>query len=187
MFGGAMNRVEEKSFPVGTCHEMCPASERRRRQKERRLHKFEICPSTLRCAEPQADVRYTVKEYRRPAAGRKDTSVELIRHPSTLKDTMMYLMTSVATREDVAWWQVYQFVADRYRAIHQDLVVQGMPCPDSIPILEQAIRFHLLAAYWLCEVDNDKFDFRLNDERLQNCFTELLYLYETVRYGRIPL
>jgi hypothetical protein len=42
---------------------------------------------------------------------------------------------------------VYDFVADRLRAVRKDLVVQGLHGPCVLPLLEPMVLFHVYAGY----------------------------------------
>jgi len=45
------------------------------------------------------------------------------------------------------WNIVYDFVADRLRAVRKDLVVQGLHGQDVLPVLEPMVFFHVYAGY----------------------------------------
>ena len=104
---------------------------------------------------------------------------------------------------DASWVERYQFVADRLRAVRQDMVIQNLPVHDSIEILEPIVRFHCYSSYrwvniapksffmWynilyfyicrLCEESIDNFDPKLNSTHLQECLKRLLVLYDYVQ------
>ncbi|GAB1302087.1 SAC3 domain-containing protein 1 [Apodemus speciosus] len=125
-------------LPMGLCPDMCPATERARRERERRLHRLEVEPGGGGNA-PRADPRRTVKEYSRPAAGKSRPPPSLLRPPPVLLATVRYLAGEVADRADVSCAEVASFVADRLRAVRLDLSLQGVGDADAAAVLEAAL------------------------------------------------
>ncbi|XP_045341830.1 SAC3 domain-containing protein 1 isoform X2 [Leopardus geoffroyi] len=125
-------------LPVGTCPDMCPAAERAQREKERRLHRFEVAPG-CRGDRPRADPQRAVKEYRRPAAGKARPPPSQLRPPSVLLATVRYLAGEVAERADASSAEVASFVADRLRAVRLDLALQGAGDAEAAGVLEAAL------------------------------------------------
>lgn len=125
-------------LPMGLCPDMCPAAERARRERERRLHRLEVEPGG-RGKAPRADPRRTVKEYSRPAAGKPRPPPSLLRPPPVLLATVRYLAGEVAGRADVSCAEVASFVADRLRAVRLDLSLQGVDDADAAAVLEAAL------------------------------------------------
>ncbi|XP_029328157.1 SAC3 domain-containing protein 1 isoform X2 [Mus caroli] len=125
-------------LPMGLCPDMCPAAERARRERERRLHRLEVEPGG-RGNAPRADPRRTVKEYSRPAAGKSRPPPSLLRPPPVLLATVRYLAGEVAGRGDVSCAEVASFVADRLRAVRLDLSLQGVDDADAATVLEAAL------------------------------------------------
>lgn len=125
-------------LPVGTCPEMCPAAERARREKECRLHRFEVAPG-YRGDRPRADPHRAVKEYSRPAAGKARPSPSQLRPPSVLLATVRYLAGEVAERADASRAEVAAFVADRLRAVRLDLALQRAGDSEAAVVLEAAL------------------------------------------------
>jgi SAC3 domain-containing protein 1 len=117
---------------------MCPAAERARRERERRLHRLEVEPGG-RGNAPRADPKRTVKEYSRPAAGKPRPPPSLLRPPPVLLATVRYLAGEVAGRGDVSCAEVASFVADRLRAVRLDLSLQGVDDADAATVLEAAL------------------------------------------------
>ena len=99
---------------VGLCQLMCPEEERFNRERQRRLHKFEIKGGIRKTGTPQADLHAVVKEYTRCAAG-KEIRLKELRPANVLQMTMNYLIDNVADREDEPWHVVYSFMSDRIR------------------------------------------------------------------------
>lgn len=125
-------------LPVGTCPEMCPAAERARREKECRLHRFEVAPGY--CGElPRADPQRAVKEYSRPAAGKAQPPPSQLRPPSVLLATVRYLAGEVAERTDASRAEVATFIADRLRAVRLDLAMQRARDCEVAMVLEAAL------------------------------------------------
>lgn len=125
-------------LPVGTCPDMCPASERARREKEGRLHRFEVAPGC--CGNwPRADPQRAVKEYSRPAAGKVRPQPSQLRPPAVLLATVRYLASEVAERTDASRAEVASFVADRLRAVRLDLALQSAGDAESAAVLEAAL------------------------------------------------
>lgn len=125
-------------LPRGLCPDMCPASERVRREREHRLHRLEVEPGS-RGSAPRADPRRAVKEYCRPAAGKPRPPPGLLRPPPVLLATVHYLATEVAGRADVSCAEVVGFVADRLRAVRLDLSLQGVGDAEAAAVLEAAL------------------------------------------------
>lgn len=125
-------------LPTGLCPDMCPASERDRRERERRLHRLEVEPGS-RGNAPRADPRRTVKEYSRPAAGKPRPPPSLLRPPPVLLATVRYLAGEVAGRADASCAEVAGFVADRLRAVRLDLSLQGVGDAEAAAVLEAAL------------------------------------------------
>ena len=125
-------------LPVGTCPDMCPAAERAQREKERRLHRFEVAPG-CRGDRPRADPQRAVKEYRRPAAGKARPPPSQLRPPSVLLATVRYLAGEVAERADASSAEVASFVADRLRAVRLDLALQDAGDAEAAGVLEAAL------------------------------------------------
>lgn len=130
--------MSDYKLPMGLCPDMCPATERARRERERRLHRLEVEPGGCGNA-PRADPRRTVKEYSRPAAGKPRPPPSLLRPPPVLLATVRYLAGEVADRADVSCAEVASFVADRLRAVRLDLSLQGVDDAEAAAVLEPAL------------------------------------------------
>lgn len=162
--------MEEESnvHIAGCCLSMCPPAERDARQRQGRLHVFEM-PSDEYAS-------YPIKEYSRSAAGKQIHPSEL-RPARVLLTTLEYLLNEIVDRKDQPWTTVYHFIFDRIRAIRQDMVVQRIQDQTAIEILEKAARFLIFAGFRLCETSIEHFDSRMNDNHLQECLKRLLVLY----------
>jgi SAC3 domain-containing protein 1 len=125
-------------LPVGMCPDMCPAAERAQRERERRLHRFEVAPG-CRWDPPRADPQRAVKEYCRPAAGKSRPPPSQLRPPSVLLSTVRYLAGEVADSADASRAEVAGFVADRLRAVRLDLALQSAGDAQAAVVLEAAL------------------------------------------------
>ncbi|XP_066214753.1 SAC3 domain-containing protein 1 isoform X2 [Saccopteryx leptura] len=126
------------ALPVGTCPDMCPAAERARREKEGRLHRFEVAPGWCG-TRPRVDPQRAVKEYSRPAAGKARPEPSQLRPPSVLLATVRYLAGDVAECADASRAEVASFVADRLRAVRLDLALQSAADAEAAVVLEAAL------------------------------------------------
>ncbi|XP_043577444.1 SAC3 domain-containing protein 1-like [Chiloscyllium plagiosum] len=167
---------------TGTCPGMCPDRERDERQRQKRLHKFEILEGTVRDRLPSADPRRIVKEYSRPAAGKEPAQQYELRPASVLLKTVHYLIDEIVPRHEEPWVEVYDYVFDRLRSVRQDMTIQKVSGPIAVTILEKSLRFFLCASYWLCEEPIQVFDPKMNDIHVQECFSLLLANYSAGIY-----
>ncbi|CAK9830493.1 Germinal-center associated nuclear protein [Anthophora retusa] len=165
-------------FIQGTCLLMCPEKERWVREKEGLLDKFEIDESTKGSKFPKADSMKTIKCFSRPAAGLVLTDPNKLRPAPVLLSTIRYLFTKIATRTDVNWIVVYDFIFDRLRSIRQDIAIQRINTPISIQLFEPIVRFLVYSAQRLCERNMSEFNGKINHQHLVECITHLLILYD---------
>ncbi|XP_039290932.1 uncharacterized protein LOC111048691 [Nilaparvata lugens] len=102
-----------------------------------------------------------------------------------------YLLTQVIYDARVPWCKRYHFIADRLRAVKQDLIIQQPSVFESISILEPMVRFYFLAEYWGKREDDptglkqeiqqrSEFVPVLNQQQLEECLKYLLSLYDEV-------
>ncbi|XP_013400454.1 SAC3 domain-containing protein 1 [Lingula anatina] len=171
---------DSATAPVGKCEGMCPVDEIKLRECEGLLHTLEIAQGTEKLKRPKADKEKIVKMFSRPAAGRSDPKPKDLRPPEVLHRTVIYLVQSVLPSKQLPWNEVYDFVFDRFRAVRQDMVIQRLMGKRAVDILEIMVRFHIYAAYRLCEESVFNFDKRINEEHCQECLKRLLYLYTTL-------
>lgn len=164
-------------LPVGTCPDMCPAAERAEREKEGRLHRFEVAPG---CSgdPPRADPQRAVKEYKRPAAGKARPPPSQLRPPSVLLATVRYLAGEVAERADASCAEVASFVADRLRAVRLDLALQGAGDAEAAAVLEAALAVLLAVVARLGpDAARGPADPVLLQAQVQECFGSLRRCY----------
>ncbi|KAK9305127.1 hypothetical protein QLX08_003800 [Tetragonisca angustula] len=165
------------TFSQGTCLLMCPEKERWIREKEGLLHKFEIDENTKGAKLPKADPAKTIKCFSRSAAGSDMTDMKLLRPASVLLSTIRYLFTKIATRTDVDWIIIYDFIFDRLRSVRQDAAIQRIDPLMNIQLLEPIVRFLVYSAQRLCERSISEFNTIINEQHLAECLTRLLVLY----------
>ncbi|XP_070536903.1 SAC3 domain-containing protein 1-like isoform X2 [Ptychodera flava] len=163
---------------VGKCMDMCPKNEIVDREKQRRIHPFEMVPGTRRDQRPKADPERMVKEYCRSAAGKAEPSEEELRPPNVLMKTVKYLVNRLLTREDVKWLEIYNFVFDRMRCIRQDMVLQQLSPVHCIELLEPIVRFYIYAGYRLHHEQIHSYDPHINNSHIQQCLQKLLICYD---------
>ncbi|XP_012233389.2 SAC3 domain-containing protein 1 [Linepithema humile] len=163
---------------LGRCLSMCPEKERRMREREGLLHRYEIDENTKHMRKPKADPTKTIKCFSRSAAGQTMTDLDLLRPPYVLLSTIRYLFTNIITQTDLDWVLIYDFVFDRLRSIRQDAVIQRIDITANILLLEPIVRFHTYAAQRLCERNISQFDAKINNKHLLECIKQLLVLYD---------
>lgn len=149
------------------------------REEKGLLHKFEI-DEDAKGTKPKADPKKTIKCYSRSAAGLIMTDPNQLRPASVLLSTVTYLFTKIATRTDVDWVVIYDFIFDRLRSIRQDATIQRInKSYTGIKLYELMVRFLVYATQRLCEQDSCRYDKRMNELYLAECITHLLMLYDT--------
>lgn len=139
-------------IPVGTCDRMCPLNEVMEREKQNRLHKYEMVdPSSW----PQkANSRLAIKEFRRSCVGHEFSSSQDLRPWSVLKQALDHLLMDICLRKD-DWMYICDFVFDRLKAVRQDMVIQRIEGRRYILILEGSIRFLIYSMYQLTNALHD--------------------------------
>ncbi|XP_043270782.1 germinal-center associated nuclear protein [Venturia canescens] len=168
----------------GACFGMCSEKERWLREREGLLHILEIDDRTKHLRRPKADPAKTVKCYSRPSAGKSMTDISELRPAPVLLMTIRYLFKNVATRADINWALVYEFIFDRLRAIRQDAVIQRLNIPISIELYEPIVKFHIYAGERMCDRPLEEYVPKFNDQHLLECIKHLLVLYD--ERERIP-
>ena len=131
---------------IGTCEDMCPASERERRQNMSDIQIFErVDPNNPNLTSSDLAVR-------RFARTVDDPHPSEFRTRGALTRTMDYLRR-LLDRTDVRFGLVHKFLWDRYRSIRQDLYIQNINDEFAINIFEEIVRFHVLCEHELCGED----------------------------------
>uniref|UniRef100_A0A182RAZ0 SAC3/GANP/THP3 conserved domain-containing protein n=1 Tax=Anopheles funestus TaxID=62324 RepID=A0A182RAZ0_ANOFN len=163
-------------FIRGTCEEMCPKAEIDLRIREKLVHFFET--DTERTGVP--DRHRMVKEFSRSAADRRQPKPWEIRTPSMLLETVHYLLTIVLPDSRRPYYQRYEFIFDRMRAIRQEMVIQNLSAGEVLPVLKPIVRFLCYSAYHLCEAPIAEFDPKICAQHLQECLKKVLRCYEEI-------
>lgn len=163
---------------IGRCFSMCPEKERNMREREGLLHVLEIDEKTKKQKRPKCDPSKIVKCFSRPSAGMSMTDPNQLRPGPVLMVTLRYLLTTVITRTDIKWTQIYEFIFDRIRAIRQDIVIQMLDIPTSIRLYEPIVKFYIYSNERLCEKSLNEFVPKFNNEHLLECIKQLLVMYD---------
>uniref|UniRef100_A0A0D9X274 PCI domain-containing protein n=1 Tax=Leersia perrieri TaxID=77586 RepID=A0A0D9X274_9ORYZ len=163
---------------VGLCPDMCPEPERAERERKGDLDRYE----RLDGDRNQTTELLAVKKYNRTA----ERDADLIRPLPVLQKTMDYLLSLLDHRYDDNFLGLYNFLWDRMRAIRMDLRMQHFFNQDSISMLEQMIRLHIVAMHELCEYNkgegfSEGFDAHLNIEQMNKTSVELFQMYDDHR------
>ncbi|GHP06435.1 hypothetical protein PPROV_000518000 [Pycnococcus provasolii] len=191
--------------PRASCTDMCPAEERDKRERLDDIARFEMAQAGNRGL---TDVNLAVKKFTRfvendiPAS-----SVRTIRALYRTMDHLATLMDATSTHcgTPVGMYDIHKFLWDRYRSVRQDLLLQSAPPQHVAPMVEEMVRFQLMAEYELCEVDGrggrddesgddekevdgeaappdtEAFNSHLNVEQIMKCFTTLQEMYRLYR------
>lgn len=93
-----------ETVPRGSCHSMCSVRELRERERQKRLHCFEMMHGTERDRLPRGDPLRAVKEYSRPAAGKDSANPAELRPPDVLLKTVCYLIDDIAASSHLHPW-----------------------------------------------------------------------------------
>lgn len=101
----------KETVPVGVCQSMCPARELRDREKQNRLHCFEMSAGTERDRLPRGDPLRAVKEYTRPAAGKDSTNPTDLRPPDVLLKTVCYLIDDITASPHLYPWTEASYIS----------------------------------------------------------------------------
>jgi len=107
------NNETSETEEMGLSNEMCPESEVAFRVLHQLIHKIE-------------EGKFMVKEYQRPAADKTDHSAPAnLRTKAALSKTVHYLLSSVV-RSEFSFADKYSFIANRLRAVRQELTIQRL-------------------------------------------------------------
>ncbi|KAG8468391.1 hypothetical protein KFE25_013474 [Diacronema lutheri] len=157
----------------GTCATMCSARELQERQRCMEINFLEAEPGTERQRHPRGSPALAVKRYTRPAAGRALPLPAEIRPIAVLERTTAHLISLA----DGPFTGTYAFVADRLRAVVQDLVVQSLNDERAAAIYERIIRFHALSAVRYAEEPAPAYSSYHNHELLSKALVSLMHIY----------
>ncbi|XP_054005091.1 uncharacterized protein LOC128890548 [Hylaeus anthracinus] len=169
---------------IGTCPDMCPEKERLMRESKRQLALYELQEGN----EYKINHMIAVKQYSRSSADQEEPMAHELRPVKSLKMTMSYLLHEIANLCDqpgtnLGEW--YHFLWDRTRGIRKDITQQELCCPDSVELVEQCARFHIVCSERLCAEEPSIFDKRINSDNLTKSLQSLKYMYHDLRVNGI--
>ena len=159
----AAKQEQQTGGVVGLCPDICPEFERYRREQELDFNWLET--DDLQPRETKLCTfshRMAVKAYKRPAAGVWDLAVE-VRPEPVLRVAMLHLCTHhlqlwegvlsenvkpAFEKEMKTDW--FTFIENRLRSLKKDLKLQQLYSPGAIELLEQTVRFHIIAGHHMC-------------------------------------
>lgn len=164
----------------GTCPDMCPEKERLMREFQRQVSAYELIEGN----EYKIDHQVAVKQYSRSSADQEEPMPQDLRPVNILKMTMSYLLHEIAdlceeNGTNLAEW--YHFMWDRTRGIRKDITQQELCCLESVALVEQCARFHIVSSERLCAEELSVFDGKINTENLTKCLQTLKYMYADLR------
>ncbi|XP_078048951.1 RRM_XMAS2 and SAC3_GANP domain-containing protein xmas isoform X2 [Augochlora pura] len=165
---------------VGVCPDMCPEKERLMRESKRQLAFYE----QLEGNEYKINHAIAVKQYSRSSADQEEPMPHDLRPVKSLKMTMSYLLHEIANlcdEEGTNLGEWYHFLWDRTRGIRKDITQQELCCLDSVELVEQCARFHIVCSERLCAEEPSIFDKKINSDNLTKCLQTLKYMYHDLR------
>ncbi|KDD73956.1 SAC3/GANP/Nin1/mts3/eIF-3 p25 family protein, partial [Helicosporidium sp. ATCC 50920] len=169
---------------VGTCEDMCPARERERREN---LHDVQI----FERVDPEDSGRTSAAlAVRRFARTIDDPLPSDFRTRAALQRTMDHLR-GILDRGDVRFGLVHKFLWDRYRAVRQDLYVQGIDDEFAVTVYEEIVRFHIMCEHELAGEDQsvtemEGFNSHLNIEQMNKSLISLSDMYDKLAEAGRP-
>ncbi|KAL2744115.1 XMAS2 protein [Vespula maculifrons] len=164
----------------GTCPDMCPEKERLMRESQRQVAPYE----QLEGNEYRINHMIAVKQYSRSSADQEEPMAHELRPVKSLKMTMSYLLHEIVNlceEEGTNLGEWYHFLWDRTRGIRKDITQQELCCIDSVELVEQCARFHIVCSERLCAEELSVFDKKINSENLTKCLQSLKYMYHDLR------
>ncbi|XP_071626359.1 uncharacterized protein Xmas [Temnothorax longispinosus] len=180
-----LKRVKPASLAMakmtnGTCPDMCPEKERLMRESQRQVAPYE----QLEGNEYRINHATAVKQYSRSSADQEEPMPHELRPVRSLKMTMSYLLhelVDLCEQEGTNLAEWYHFLWDRTRGIRKDITHQELCCEESVELIEQCARFHIVCSERLCAEDASVFDKKINSENLTKCLQTLKYMYHDLR------
>lgn len=139
---------QKETVPEGNCQTMCPARELSDRERQNRLHRFEMLAGTERDRLPRADPSRAVKEYSRPAAGKDSTNSSDLRPPEVLLTTVCYLIDSIVASPDLHPWT----------EASRSIILLFCGSSVSICILSSYIEWFIFCLFFLLQIYSFVFD-----------------------------
>ena len=164
----------------GSCPDMCPEKERYMREFQRQVSSYEQVDG----GDYHINHTSAVKQYSRSSADQEEPMAHDLRPVKSLKMTMSYLLHEICDlceneEANLADW--YHFLWDRMRSIRKDITQQELCCLDTVELVEQCARFHILCSERLCAEEVSVFDPKINSENLTKCLQTLKYMYYDLR------
>lgn len=180
-----LKRVKPSSLATaqitsGTCPDMCPEKERLMRESQRQVSPYE----QLEGNEYRINHATAIKQYSRSSADQEEPMSHELRPVKSLKMTMSYLLHEIVDlceQKDTNLAEWYHFLWDRTRGIRKDITQQELCCEDSVELIEQCARFHIVCSERLCAESASVFDKKINTENLTKCLQTLKYMYHDLR------
>ncbi|XP_014219433.1 germinal-center associated nuclear protein [Copidosoma floridanum] len=177
---GKQQSLATAEITRGTCLDMCPEKERYMREFQRQLSSYE----QLESSDYKINHQFAVKQYSRSSADQEEPMAHDLRPVKALKMTMSYLLYEIADlceKEDTNLTEWYHFLWDRMRSVRKDITQQELCCPETVELVEQCARFHILSSERLCAEEASVFDPKINSENLTKCLQTLKYMYYDLR------
>ncbi|XP_043511387.1 uncharacterized protein LOC122529374 [Frieseomelitta varia] len=169
---------------IGTCPDMCPEKERLMRESKRQVALYE----QLEINEYKINHMTAVKQYSRSSADQEEPMSHELRPVKSLKMTMSYLLHEIVNlcdQQGTNLGEWYHFLWDRTRGIRKDITQQELCCADSVELVEQCARFHIVCSERLCAEQPSIFDKKINSDNLTKCLQSLKYMYHDLRVKEI--
>lgn len=169
---------------IGTCPDMCPEKERLMRESKRQVALYE----QLEINEYRINHMVAVKQYSRSSADQEEPMAHELRPVKSLKMTMSYLLHEIVNlcdQQGTNLGEWYHFLWDRTRGIRKDITQQELCCIDSVELVEQCARFHIVCSERLCAEQPSVFDKKINSDNLTKCLQSLKYMYHDLRVKEI--
>ncbi|XP_043578159.1 uncharacterized protein LOC122565826 [Bombus pyrosoma] len=169
---------------IGTCPDMCPEKERLMRESKRQVASYE----QLEINEYRINHMVAVKQYSRSSADQEEPMAHELRPVKSLKMTMSYLLHEIVNlcdQQGTNLGEWYHFLWDRTRGIRKDITQQELCCIDSVELVEQCARFHIVCSERLCAEQPSVFDKKINSDNLTKCLQSLKYMYHDLRVKEI--
>ena len=169
---------------IGTCPDMCPEKERLMRESKRQVALYE----QLEINEYKINHMTAIKQYSRSSADQEEPMAHELRPVKSLKMTMSYLLheiVNLCNQQGTNLGEWYHFLWDRTRGIRKDITQQELCCTDSVELVEQCARFHIVCSERLCAEQPSVFDKKINSDNLTKCLQSLKYMYHDLRVKEI--
>ncbi|XP_035912062.1 uncharacterized protein LOC118512142 isoform X1 [Anopheles stephensi] len=168
-------------FIRGTCEEMCPKAEIDLSANPRKVGAF--LRNRSRCwasggagsaSDGQGVFPLSCRPATAKAMGNTHSSHAARNHPLSVNNVLRIVLPDPRR----PYYQRYEFIFDRMRAIRQEMVIQNLSAMETLPILEPIVRFLCYSAFRLCDAPIAEFDPKICSQHLQECLKKVLRCYE---------